>query len=75
MLPKTTDEIREAAEACVGFTFKDAEEIGSSDVSGCARDVAARLGLDADKLTLGELSVLRIAVRDAIRLMNARRAD
>jgi len=72
VITKTTEEIREAAESCASFTFEGAEEIGSSDVSCCTRDVCARLGLDADTLPKEDFLVIRTAVRDAIRNLDLR---
>jgi hypothetical protein len=64
---RTADAIRAEAEAAVAFTFAGAEEIGTSDVSCCARDVCDRLGLKADELPAEDFQVIRRAVQTAIR--------
>jgi hypothetical protein len=61
------DRLREVASTRAFYTFDGAEEIGSSDISCCARDACRELGLDPDQMPREDFLVVRREVQDALR--------
>lgn len=59
-----------AAESSAHFCFEGAYEIGTSDVSGCARSVCVALGLDPAQMSGDDFQTVRRAVQAAIREMS-----
>jgi len=57
----------ETIDETVDQMFSDCEEIGTSDVSICVREVVTYLGLDYDTLPQSDINYIRSHVNTAIR--------